>query len=1049
MSDVSTKPVIFISYARADEPETPADGEMRWLTFVMRFLQPAAKGGVFEMWADRQIAGGAAWSPEIEEKLRTCDIFVLLVSTHSMASDYVVDKEIATIRARQEKGEPVHFYPLLLTPTPEAGLAKVNDKNLRPSYEKPFSAYSAHDRARHMKKAADEIAKIAEGIAKRKRAALLTSPAGSTRGPIAVGIAGASPAMTAWQDIAPSGPPPEHIHVTRLPETGYERLVGRDAELNRLDDAWADRNTNILSLVAEGGAGKSALVNEWLTRLQADNYRGAAAVLGWSFYSQGTKERATAADAFLNWALDKLDVTLDTTSAIAKGEAIAEALAQRRVLLVLDGVEPLQHGLGAQQGELKDLGLRALLRRFAAMAPAGAHRLVVLTSRLAVKDITRWKDSSAPVLDVEELSDEAGAELLRDNGVWGTDTELQAAARAFGGHPLAVGLLASFLKETQFGDVRRRDHIREFFADPENPRHDHAKRVMESYEKEWLSDDPAPSIVGFLARVFGKPRFSVKARMRAIMHLVGLFDRPASGDCLAALRRKPAIQGLTDALVDLDETEWRRAIAHLRDVRLLAPDDREAPETLDAHPLVREWFGQRLERAHLKAWRAGHSRLYEHLRDTTREGEMPTLESLASLYQAIPHGCRAGRHQETLSGVYINRICRRLTNGQIEFYSLNVLGAVGSDLAAVSWFFDKPYEAPIAALKDVLQSWVLSQGAFALRSQGRFAEALPAMRAALQICRAAKDWSNAATCAANLSNAELLVGEIAAALATAEQSVAHADYSHDEFWMIVSRAVHASALHAAGRYDESERLFADAERRQNKRPEHPLLYSMQGYQYCDLLLSRNRWATVYDRANRTIEFVKRKKWLVTIALDTLTVSRAHLGMMLANVTPWASAAAGRDDARANQVRLGEAVDGLRASGQLDDVARGLLARTAFRRSVGDWDGAARDLDEVEEIAEPGPMRLYLCDMALERARLAFARIEAFAPLNGLIDNGPPPPVPPSADEAVPLAQEARDNLATAGELITGCGYHKRDEELAELEAVRDGRRRLADLPPRV
>ena len=63
---------------------------------------------------------------------------------------------------------------------------------------------------------------------------------------------------------------------------------------------------NILSLVAEGGAGKSALVNEWLTRMQADGYRGADAVLGWSFYSQGIKERATSADEFLNWALDKL-----------------------------------------------------------------------------------------------------------------------------------------------------------------------------------------------------------------------------------------------------------------------------------------------------------------------------------------------------------------------------------------------------------------------------------------------------------------------------------------------------------------------------------------------------------------------------------------------------------------------------------------------------------------------------------------------------------------------------------------------------------------------
>ncbi len=179
--------------------------------------------------------------------------------------------------------------------------------------------------------------------------------------------------------------------------------------MKRLDEAWADRNTNILSLVAEGGAGKSALVNEWLKRMQADDYRGAEAVLGWSFYNEGSKERATSAESFLNWALDKLGINIATTSAPAKGEAIAETLARRRVLLVLDGVEPLQHGLDRQQGELKDLGLRALLRRFAAMPPAEARGLVVLTSRLAVKDIGGRKDGAAPVLDVGELSDEAGA----------------------------------------------------------------------------------------------------------------------------------------------------------------------------------------------------------------------------------------------------------------------------------------------------------------------------------------------------------------------------------------------------------------------------------------------------------------------------------------------------------------------------------------------------------------------------------------------------------------------------------------------------------------
>ena len=329
-------------------------------------------------------------------------------------------------------------------------------------------------------------------------------------------------------------------------------LVGRDAELSRLDEAWSDGKTNILSLIAEGGAGKSALVNEWLTRLQADGYRGAERVLGWSFYSQGSKERATAADEFLDWALAKLDVKIDTTSASAKGEAIAEALMKRRVLLVLDGVEPLQHGPGPQAGQLKDQGLRALLRRFAAAPPRADHSLIVLTSRVAVADIQRFKDGAAPVVDVERLSDEAGAELLRDNDVWGIDRELRAASRDFGGHPLALTLLASLIKETQNGDVRRRDHIRGLLADADDPRHDQARRVMESYEKEWLAGQPV---------------------LLAILHCVGLFDRPASGDCLKALRAKPAIRGLTDALVGLSDEQWRRAVARLREVRLLAPVD--------------------------------------------------------------------------------------------------------------------------------------------------------------------------------------------------------------------------------------------------------------------------------------------------------------------------------------------------------------------------------------------------------------------------------------------------------------------------------------------
>src|ERR1700722_7824795 len=170
MSSDSTKPLIFISYAHLDEPdppEEPAQGKIRWLSFVMKFLQPGVKGRKYEVWIARLMPGGAAWSPEIETKARACDIFVLLVSANSAGSDYIVDKEIPIVRERQRNSDGVYFYPLLLDWTPKAGLEQVNDKNLRPRDAKPLSSLSPSERSRAMAEAADEIAEVAKALAER------------------------------------------------------------------------------------------------------------------------------------------------------------------------------------------------------------------------------------------------------------------------------------------------------------------------------------------------------------------------------------------------------------------------------------------------------------------------------------------------------------------------------------------------------------------------------------------------------------------------------------------------------------------------------------------------------------------------------------------------------------------------------------------------------------------------------------------------------------------------------------------------------------------
>jgi hypothetical protein len=95
---------------------------------------------------------------------------------------------------------------------------------------------------------------------------------------------------------------PKKISVAKLPVTGSD-LFGREEDIAFLDDAWANKDANVVTIVAWAGVGKSTLVNGWLRRMAAKDYRSAELVFGWSFYRQGTSGEASSADEFLDAAL--------------------------------------------------------------------------------------------------------------------------------------------------------------------------------------------------------------------------------------------------------------------------------------------------------------------------------------------------------------------------------------------------------------------------------------------------------------------------------------------------------------------------------------------------------------------------------------------------------------------------------------------------------------------------------------------------------------------------------------------------------------------------
>jgi serine/threonine protein kinase/tetratricopeptide (TPR) repeat protein len=448
---------------------------------------------------------------------------------------------------------------------------------------------------------------------------------------------------------------PKKISVARLPVTGSD-VFGREEDIAFLDDAWANQHSNVLTIVAWAGVGKSTLVNHWLRGMAAENYRSAELIFGWSFYRQGTTGQTSSADEFLDAALSWFgdpDPRLGTPW--EKGERLAKLIAHRRTLLVLDGLEPLQNPPGPQEGRLREPSLQALLRELAAFNMG----LCVITTRTPVADIADYERSSAPRRSLEHLSSDAGAKLLRALGVKGDEPELLNASKEFSGHCLALTLLGSYLADAYNGDIRCRGEVSGNLA------HDmrqgaHAQKVMESYQA-WFGEGPELSV----------------------LRILGLFDRPVDDKALGVLLKPPAIPALTRSLTDLSPTEWRTILAKLRRARLLAGQDPDNPGYLDTHPLVREYFGEQLRSQQVDAWKECNGRLYEYYRAIAPE--LPTsFKEMEPLFLAVICGCNAGLFRRALHEVYIPRIQR----GDSSF-AANFLGARGALLLVLGHFFEK------------------------------------------------------------------------------------------------------------------------------------------------------------------------------------------------------------------------------------------------------------------------------------------------------------------------------------------------------------------------
>jgi tetratricopeptide (TPR) repeat protein len=915
-----TKPIVFISYSHKDEI---------WKNRLVSHLGVLQSEGHLDIWDDRRIEAGVDWYPEIQKAIDTSCVAILLISADSLTSKFILNEEVPRLLERREK-EGLRIFPVIIKPCAWKHVQWLARMQARPKDGRPISGGNEHEIDTDMADIADEIISIIKCSPKVQNANGL-------------------PTLN-----------PEKISLARLPSTSPE-LFGREKELKLLDEAWGSQKTNILSLIAWGGVGKTALINVWLNKMCDEHYHGAERVYGWSFYSQGASEKKqVSTDLFIASALEWFgDPDSNKGTPWEKGERLADLIKKKRTLLILDGLEPLQNPPGEKQGQIRDPALKCLLRELA----INNSGLCIITSRLEVDDIKDFVGKTVQNTPLDRLSPEAGAQFLQYLGVNGTFDELKEAVVEFDGHALALSLLGRYLAIVYKGDIRQRDKIARLTD--EQKQGGHARRVIESYEK-WFE---------------GKPELN-------ILRIMGLFDSSADGGAIKAVKTDPPIKGLTSELNELSDENWQYALNNLREAKLLIKEGQHRPDTLDCHPLIREYFGEKLKAGNPDAWKEAHSRLYEYYKSQAKEYP-ETIEEMTPLLTAVAHGCEAGLHQELVK-LYIRRIQRKDS-----FFITNILGAFGATLSALSGFFNIPWKRPVDGLNESNKAIVLGEVGYCLRSLGRIGEAVQPMQTALESFVVQENWKEAATNALNLSELYLITGDMKQALYLAKRSVELADRNRKMYLRIMTRCALADSLHYSNLISDSIIAFRKAEEMQKKdRGKLSFISSVSGFKYCDLLLSQKKYQVVQVRASRTINIAKQP---IDFALDNLSLGRAYLLQ--------AQHDGSRDYMRAAD-HLNQAVDGLRQAGIQQYLPRGLLARAELFQVSGEFNKARHDLDEAMVIAERGSMGLHQADCHLESARLYLAMAEK---------------------------GKARESLDIAKKMIEKMGYHLRDKDVTEIE----------------
>ncbi|WP_319576740.1 hypothetical protein [uncultured Desulfobacter sp.] len=702
-------------------------------------------------------------------------------------------------------------------------------------------------------------------------------------------------------------------------------LIGRKNELIQLTDIFLNEDKRLVTIIASGGIGKSALIDEWLQQIAECNYYDKTYVFGWSFYSQGSHKTFTNSYDFFNKILPFLGISEIPKDDIEKARLLARCMQQLPCLLILDGLEPLQYPpkLPNINGELHDIALKELIACFRRIK---SRSFVLISSRQPLIELKKWHPKHYSNLELDVLPEDEGAALLESLGVTGSLKERKSISKDLNGHALSLVLIGHLLSMRHQGDCRRYKDLPPLTSAYGNSDAEkdscHAKRVLSYYDE--LQD----------------------SNSRHFLHLIGLFDRPMNREEKAILfsnsKHAEQLQSLT--VQQLRTVEQNLEKSGL----LLGKKGSLERMEWDCHPIIRSYFGRKFKDDYSENFKQAHMVLFEYYNKLPQKELPDTLEEMQPLYRAVMHGCFAGEYKKTLESIYYKRILR----GE-EHYSEYMLGAYSQEITALSAFFPLGWENTIKTdLTKFNIIWLLKVVSHCLVSQGRLQEAILSINSNLrqmkQIKNIAKEKADSKRILTNIYNSIGLLKDAKIIIIKALHESKINKRAKDE---ILNQCRLAAVLHRIGDLIGAEANFRQAEKNEQQLNNRRLYYSLSGFDYCSLLLDKAK------NKNQLYEIIEKGKSSdnkeynnpLNNAFGELTFARAYFALNKTSIA---------------EKYFEQAIEQIQMSKRIELMPPFYLYRADFYLAQKQFEKVEADLNSAWEIIERCSMTLYGVDYLL-------------------------------------------------------------------------------------